>query len=262
MTVLRAVLAEQFSDCLPEGVHRVSEWCADPQFFPGATGLLTALSWDEVTPGSMGVLEQPPPAPEHGVLVVGNCQAILTSYRRILDRTIGGFATTWRVLRQLMASVPPVEVFLTNAFIGLPDVANDTTPFPTTPEFWSRCGRLLAMEIELFRPRAVVCMGVPAARMLATVTQALAPWRPWSGYSTLRRCGDLTLSECRVGDVSLAAVAVRHPAAVLSAAERALDAAVVQMPFAVEVSTTRRLDDSTADRGAGSGRRRVRSGRR
>ena len=185
VAVLRGLLNRDFAEDLPDGVFPVSHWYADPQFFPGATGLLSETSWQDVSPGSVGVAETFLPPPEHGVVVLGNYQATVNSYRRILARDLGGFPTTWRVLRQLLASVSPREVFLTNAFVGLPDVAGDTQPFPTTPSFTRRCERLLSTEIELFSPRLVVCLGVPAAKMLAAITPALDWWRPWPGYAAL-----------------------------------------------------------------------------
>lgn len=116
--VLRALLGREFADDLPEGVQPVGQWCRDPQFFPGGTGLLSESSCQDVSPGSAGVLDDLPPPPGRGVVVVGNYQATLASYQRILAQDIGGFPTTWRVLRQLLASVSPKEVFLTNAFIA------------------------------------------------------------------------------------------------------------------------------------------------
>lgn len=217
---LRRLLAEEFTADLPPGVHPVEAWCRDPQFFPGATGLLTAVAWSEVDPGSDGVSDTPPPAPKRGVVVVGNYQATLASYRRVLAGEIGGFPSTWRVLRRLLAAVPPNEVFLTNAFIGLPDLAHDRVPFPTTDEYSARCGRLLAREIELFKPRAVVCLGVAAAKMLATITGQLQAWRPWPGYGPLRASGTEGVANCRVGSVVVSAVAVQHPSAVVSNVER------------------------------------------
>jgi len=120
------------------------------------------------------------------------------------DGDIGGFPTTWRVLRQLLAPIQPAEVFLTNAFIGLRDLASDTAPFPTTPSFVRWCEDLLSLEIELFRPRLVVCLGVPAAKLLAAITPAAAAWRPWPGYVELDRRADRVSMGCAVaGSTSL-----------------------------------------------------------
>jgi hypothetical protein len=225
VALLRARLVTEFVDDLPAGVHPIPRWCRDPQFFPGATGLLAAPSWAEVAPGT-AMNQELLPAPRRGVLVLGNYQATLSSYHR-LDGSIGGFATTWRVLRQLLASVPPPQVFLTNAYIGLPDLGKDTASFPTTPSFTGRCARLLTTEIELFEPRVVVCLGVPAAGMLAQITDALSMWQPWPGYRTLRRLERQSITGCRVGGVTFIAVAVRHPSAVLSKVDREHDVALV-----------------------------------
>ncbi len=226
--VLRAILDEEFSEDLPERVHPVRLWCADPQFFPGATGLLSNGSWADVVPGSYGVIDHLPSAHRGGVMVLGNYQATLASYGRILDGSIGGFPTTWRVLRQLLAPVLPTEVFLTNAFVGLPDLAKDTAPFPTTPSFTSRCQRLLTKEIKLFRPRAIVCLGVPAATMLASITPALASWRKWPGYTTLHGREQASVPGCDVGAAEFVAVAVRHPSAVVSTKDRQSDAELLR----------------------------------
>ncbi len=120
VAVLRGLLGRDFGEDLPDGVFPGSQWCTDPQFFPGATGLLSETSWLDVSPGSAGVVETLPPPPEHGLVVVGAYQATVHSYLRILARDLGGFPTTWRSLRQLLASVSPQQVFLTNAFVGLP----------------------------------------------------------------------------------------------------------------------------------------------
>lgn len=181
----------------------------------------------EVVPGSAGVAVELPAAPERGVLVLGNYQASRASYQRIVEGHIGGFPTTWWVLRQLLASTSPTEVFLTNAFVGLPDIKSDTAPFPTTPSFTRRCEELLALEIALLRPRLVVCLGVPAAKLLAAITPGAAEWRPWPGYASLDQRAARRVDACMVADVDFTAVAVRHPSAVVSADDRRRDAGLI-----------------------------------
>ena len=207
----------------------MGEWCADPQFFPGASGLLSDASWDSVEPGVVGVSEQILPVPHRGVMVIGNYQASLRSYRRLLDGETRGFPTTWRVLRRLMADVPPREVFLTNAYIGLPDVEKDTAPFPKDREYSERCQELLGLELELIAPRLVVCLGVPAARMLANVAGGLGAWSPWPGYDRLAKASSRTVLDCTHAGRSFATVAVAHPSAVMSTAARQLDAQLVAL---------------------------------
>ena len=205
----------------------MGEWCADPQFCPGATGLLSDASWDSVEPGVVGVSEQILPVPHRGVMVIGNYQASLRSYRRLLDGETRGFPTTWRVLRRLMADVPPREVFLTNAYIGLPDVEKDTAPFPKDHAYSERCQKLLGLELELIAPRVVVCLGVPAARMLASVASGLGAWSPWPGYAQLANTESRTVHDCTYVGRPFAAVAVAHPSAVVSTADRQLDTQLI-----------------------------------
>ena len=225
--VLRARLLREFTTDLPPGVLPVGGWCREPQFFPGASGLLTATSWNQVEPGSVGYIDELPPAPHRGVLVVGNYQATLKSYQRILDGDIGGFPTTWRALRQLLSDVSPSEVFLTNAYVGLPDLGKDTAPFPTTSAFRERCAALLVTEIELFDPRLVVCLGVPAAQMLVAVADGFAPWTPWPGFKRLVAAGDQVRTSCSAGGRHFTAIAIQHPSAVVSAADRSREAALI-----------------------------------
>lgn len=222
------MLTEEFSAGLPPGVHPVPEWCADPQFFPGATGLLSAPSWSEVRPGSAGVLDECPSAPIGGVIVLGNYQSTISSYRRILSGEIGGLPTTWRNLAKLLEAVPPRDVFLTNAYIGCPDSGSDNQKFPTNPEYTQRCQRLLATTISLLRPRCIVAMGTPAARMLAATVPALAPWRPWPGLAKLSGRGSRLVPGCEVDGVNFTAVAVAHPSSRISNVQRTLEAVLVQ----------------------------------
>lgn len=68
----------------------------------------------------------------------------------------------------------------------------------------------------MFRPRAVVCLGVAAAKMLAAITVGLDTWRPWPGYAALSERGEASVRPCSVNDVEFTAVALRHPSAVVS----------------------------------------------
>ena len=234
VALLRARLAADFREGLPEGVHPVLRFCGEPQFFPGASGLLRARSWGEVMPGAGGVATDTYPDNEVRVMVLGNYQSTRTSYERILAGEIGGFPTTWRRLRLLLDAVPPTQVFLTNAYIGLPDLDKDTAPFPTDPDFEQRCKHLLAFEINLFRPACLVCLGVPAAKMLAGVACGLEAWQPWPGYPTLFASSANLVLSCQVGDARFTAVAVRHPSAVISTAERQIDAACIAKAIAIK----------------------------
>ncbi len=73
----------EFSEGLPPKVRAVPEWVADPQFFPGASGLLTQDDWRDVTPGQSGLYETLPPPPTNGVMVVGNYFTSCATYAQV-----------------------------------------------------------------------------------------------------------------------------------------------------------------------------------
>ena len=145
-----------------------------------------------------------------------------------------GFPTTWRVLRQLLASISPSEVFLTNSYVGLPDLEKDTAPFPMTESFRRRCAELLRLQCELFRPRAAVCLGVPAAKLLASLATGLDAWQPWPGYGLLAAADQRLVEGCELGGATFTAVSVQHPSAVISNAERRLDAELIALASALD----------------------------
>ena len=51
LQALRRALLNDFPQGLPVGLHPIRGWCADPQCFPGATGMLRVETWTEVQPG-------------------------------------------------------------------------------------------------------------------------------------------------------------------------------------------------------------------
>ena len=190
--------------------------------------MLAASSWDEVKPGSAGVLQEHLPAPVGGVIAVGNYQATISSYQRILSGEIGGLLTTWRNLSKLLEAVPPGEVFLTNAYIGFPDSRTDIEKFPTNPDYTRRCQRLLATTISLLQPRCVVAMGAPAARMLAATVPTLTAWRPWPGLTKLSEAGTRIVPLCEMDGQTFTAVAVAHPSSRISNVQRTVESVLVQ----------------------------------
>ena len=221
--ILRKRLVEDFSDELPAGVSPVTQYCREPQFFPGASGLLSSASWQEVEPAATEAANEFLPVPPHGVVVVGNYQATTASYMRLLRNEIRGFSRTWGGLRQLLSGVAPSEVFLTNAYIGLPDLAKDTMSFPATPEHRQRCQELLATELELFAPRLVICLGAPAASMLARTASGLNAWKPWPTYKALIDNSSQVVADCRAGSATFTAIAVKHPSAAAPHADQQRD---------------------------------------
>jgi len=63
--------------------------------------------------------------------------------------------------------------------------------------------------------------------MLAPITPALDSWQPWPGYAALDQRRVSAVDGCTVADVTFVAVAVRHPSAVLSRAQRQRDAELI-----------------------------------
>jgi uracil-DNA glycosylase family 4 len=182
----------------------------------------TEATWDNVIPGGRGHPETLPAPDGRDVIVLGNFQATLDTYQQVAAGSNNEFTTTWRVLRRLMAAVSPRRVFLTNAHIGLPNQTRTTAPFPTSPSFLDRCRQLLAAEIGLLQPSTVVCLGRPAAEMLATVATGLDSWTPWPGFDGIIPARQV-VTTCELGDVEFTSVAVRHPSAVLSNEARQRD---------------------------------------
>jgi hypothetical protein len=91
-----------------------------------------------------------------------------------------------------------------------PDQTRTTAPFPTSPSFLDRCRRLLAAEIDLLEPSTVVCLGRPAAEMLATVATGLESWTPWPGFDSIIPALQL-VTTCELNDTKFTSAAVRHP---------------------------------------------------
>lgn len=229
---LRSIARSDFSDELPPKVRAVPEWISDPQFFPGATGLITEDSWQAVVPGRAGPFKQLPAPPKGGVVVLGNYFSSVKTYERVRAAELGGLKTTWARLGQLLAATSPREVFLTNAYIGLVDADTDTGRFPSNQEFEARCADFLRLEIELFSPRAVVCLGVGAARMLARVApDRLGEWGRTS-FRVLTEREERVVEGCQAGGMTFTAAAVYHPSAVLTNEQREHEAGIVSAAVA------------------------------
>ena len=139
----------------------------------------------------------------------------------MINGDLHGLRRTWHFLPRLLAGVAPSDVFLTNAYIGCPDVAKDNAPFPKTREHSRRCRDLL--ELELFDPRLVVCFGKPAARMLAEVVGGLDVWKGTWSFDGLEDSNVRTVTNCTHAQSTFTAVVVKHPAAAVKTESRLLD---------------------------------------
>jgi uracil-DNA glycosylase family 4 len=163
-------------------------------------------------------------------MVVGNYFASCATYEKVRTGELPGLKRTWGRLGRLLAATSPTEVFLTNAFIGL--AKGDTAPFPTNRDYTDRCAKFLEQEIQLFMPRAVVCMGGQAVRMLARVLpRELSAWRRGS-LRELAETGGRVVEGCSVKASRFVAVAVYHPSSRVSNEARDIDAELVRRAIA------------------------------
>ncbi len=234
LQLLRHRLKQDFGEDLPARVVPMPRWCREPQFFPGASGLPTESTWSEVLPGSLpeldfGSVAGEPMAPDvtgRDVFVLGNFQSTVLQYPRVVAG-LSAFDVTWRELRFLMSSVEPSRTFLTNAHIGLLEATKPTAIFPSTPSYRARCAALLELELELFRPRVVVCLGAPAARLLAEVVSGAECWKPWPGYSGLQTDETQRIT-VDIAELRFDALAIRHPSAVVSRLDRRREARLIE----------------------------------
>ncbi len=231
--ILRAALESDFRHGLPPGVYPITDWVADPQFFPGATGLLTEDDWADVAPGQAGLYAQLPDARTGGVIVVGNYFASVATYEKVRTGELKGLKRTWGRLGRMLSATRPREVFLTNSYMGVADVQKDNDTFPTNPEFDERCASFLRREIELLAPRAVVCLGLAATRMLA---RALPDQLPAWHKSTLTQLADRrhrVVPSCHVSGAVFTAAATYHPSYAMSDELRDAQARLVAQAAAV-----------------------------
>jgi uracil-DNA glycosylase len=130
-----------------------------------------------------------------------------------------------------MREVPPASVFLTNAFIGLLDAGGFGTRYPRNATFVAKCSEFLRTELDLLRPRVVVCLGGEASRLLAEITEGLDHWRTWPGFDSIIEGDAQLVSGCSVPSLDhryqYTAVTVRHPSAVLTREARMADATAI-----------------------------------
>ncbi len=234
VTCFRNFISSVVEPRMPAGVSAVRPRAPEPNFFPGASGLPTEECWGELTPGSRGENGSLPIVGRRDLFVLANFQATVQSYKELVEDSESVFRVTWRSLRILLGDYPPYRTFLTNAHIGLVQSARVTAPVPKSPAYLAACRELLKMELLAFRPRVVVTLGAPAARLLTQTVDGLQGWRNWPGFDNLRNSGRQTVDKCLVGDHAFAVVAVPHPSAVLSRVLREVDARVIARSLSKE----------------------------
>ncbi len=207
-----AILRRDIDPFLPEHLAPVPHRIPEPQFFPGATGLLPYEEWAEVRPCSTGDRGLLPPVPESPVVVLGNFFATSDEFVDVDEGRLTHLGRTWDTMREMFQGiVPPSEVFLTDSYPTLPKAGGRTGGVRPGRRYGGACRRFLVEEVRMLRPRAVLCLGGHATRLLASVCPELAQWRD-SSFKAIDE------AEAPVVDVSLSGVdfratALTHPSA-------------------------------------------------
>jgi len=87
---------------------------------------------------------------------------------------------TGKALRKLlkMAGIPEEECFFTNALFGVRTTATNTGRSPgwDDPHFVDRCRKALERQIDALDPRAIICLGIQAPRLLAGIFPECGVW--------------------------------------------------------------------------------------
>jgi len=190
----------------PAGVLPVPEPIIGTAFFPGGFGL-----WNPAATKPL------PPMPRAGVMVLGQDFHSEEGYRESLEQ---GFESptqpTWFWLARLLgeAGIDPARCYFTNAYMGL-RAEGKTGRFPgaSSPAFVERCRKFLGRQLAIQRPRAILTLGLPAARFLASLSSALTDWTKALGMRQIDVAGPVRQGARFHGvpDLEATVVALTHP---------------------------------------------------
>jgi uracil-DNA glycosylase len=198
----------------PAGTRSVPGRIPGTGFFPGASGL-----WREP------MLRELPPLPVGGIMIVGQDFHSHRQYQRSLERgaeDLGG--STWSALRRLLLEINISEgaCFFTNAYLGLRTGDQSVGDYPGARNtvFVATCRNLLARQLVAQRPRVVITLGLPAARMVGSLAPLeLASWKGARSFTQIDDAdmGVLTgvsfpmAGELGAGVITASTVALVHP---------------------------------------------------
>jgi uracil-DNA glycosylase len=192
----------------PTGTQSVPARIVGTAFFPGGSGL-----WRESAAKPL------PSLPVGGIMVIGQDFHSRSKYLESAERGHENLGDpTWRELRQLLKTggVLESECYFTNAYVGLRTDGTVTGEYPGArdEEFVLQCSSLLAEQIAAQRPRAILTLGLPAARMLASLApNSLAGWLHAQNFVDIDSAGGAILSIRfpDIPDVQSNVVALVHP---------------------------------------------------
>ncbi|MGH2719709.1 MAG: uracil-DNA glycosylase family protein [Actinomycetota bacterium] len=197
---------------VPPTICRITSPIPGTAFFPGGFGL-----WCE----GRSVVQ----LPKGGVMVIGNTFGNEEEHRNALARGSEDLDAnrTWHNLRRWLAVAgrEPWECFFTNAFIGLwPRDSSNSGKVTWSGRgvqalrrhYQERCRDLLADQVRLLRPSAVVALGAQVPKFLAGMDPTLSRWQPWPGFARVDEAGE-ALVDLTIAGHRTRAVALLHPSA-------------------------------------------------
>lgn len=200
---------------LPAGLHRPEGRLSDPNFYPGGTGYLLRGSWQDIHGSIPFAAHSKKNEPSRNFMIIGHFQANLSAYTKEMRTPGSQFRRTWTRLASLLEGTDPNDFFLTNARLGLP-TSNTTTGFHSTIDHDRRCALILADLITIVRPKAILCLGPHAAKILAIGHSGLGAWQKWTSFATLDERHERVLPS---GNGIATVAVVRHASAIPSARE-------------------------------------------
>ena len=166
-------------------------------FFPGGDGLVRPRT-------GMAIPD---------VLIIGQDFGTLAYFNECIERGEELLSQpTWRgILSRLDdAKIDRQRCLFTNAFVGYRKTGRNDGAFParTIDDYVDRCQTLIARQIGLLRPRAIVALG----RYVPSFLSALSPDLPWGGAFTFKRIDERRpLARAMFGEHRATVCALVHP---------------------------------------------------
>ena len=215
--------------CYPQGLARFPGVLTGQGFFPGGDGLWRTKPQDG----------PPHSFPVDGVMILGNDFGCADNddprspgFNQCLAR---GYEDppTWRIKDTLRsAGVPGTECFFTNSYLGLREGRSSTgrTPGLADGRFQVMCREFFDYQLEIQRPRLIICLGHEPRKFLAPGRRTTIPamidgldvWRKNSISLTEidRRCPAILQGTTRLAGGAirkLTLVLIAHPSFAWSA---------------------------------------------
>jgi len=185
---------------LPASLVPVSEMLEQTAFFPGGCGLWLDSAIERF-PDIMVVGQDFSTFEEHRNMLLGNGRDLDTA--------------TWRNFRPFAAEsgLDLHRCFFTNALMGLRASGSSLGANPAykkrNQDFVARSHAFLQMQVAVIRPKLILVLGLPAARVFSACSAELAVWAN-ATFSNIDERRHAYVSG-RVGTVTTACVVLTHP---------------------------------------------------